>query len=85
MIYFGTDGIRGVVGEDLTQEICFRCGNAVSKLKPKAKIMPVKGSLPSVTYKPMTEPRLIKTSPITKNNIADFTLLALICCHISIP
>lgn len=39
MIYFGTDGIRGIVGEDITQEICFRCGNAVSKLKPKAKII----------------------------------------------
>lgn len=39
MIYFGTDGIRGVVGEDLTQEICFRCGNAVSQLKTKAKIV----------------------------------------------
>lgn len=39
MIYFGTDGIRGIVGEDLTQEICFRCGNALSKLKSKAKIV----------------------------------------------
>ena len=39
MIYFGTDGIRGLVGEELTQEICFRCGNAVSRLKSKPKIV----------------------------------------------
>ena len=27
---FGTDGIRGVVGENLTAEIAFRVGQAVS-------------------------------------------------------
>jgi phosphoglucosamine mutase len=39
MIYFGTDGIRGIVGEELTQEICFRCGNALAKTKKYAKIV----------------------------------------------
>ena len=39
MIYFGTDGIRGVVGEELTQEICFRCGNALSMLTRRPKII----------------------------------------------
>lgn len=39
MIYFGTDGIRGIVGEDVTDEVCFKCGNAVASLKKKAKII----------------------------------------------
>lgn len=29
--YFGTDGIRGVAGIDLTAEFCFRLGEAVKK------------------------------------------------------
>ena len=39
MIYFGTDGIRGTVGEDITQEIAFRCGNSLASLKPNLKIV----------------------------------------------
>ena len=39
MIYFGTDGIRGVVPTDLTQEVCTKCGNALASLKPNAKII----------------------------------------------
>ena len=30
--YFGTDGIRGVAGEDLTAELAFRLGEAVGFL-----------------------------------------------------
>lgn len=35
-IFFGTDGIRGVVNEDLTYSVAFKCGNALSnsKLRP---------------------------------------------------
>ena len=39
MIYFGTDGIRGVAVQDLTQEVCLKCGNAVGSLKSNAKII----------------------------------------------
>lgn len=39
MIYFGTDGIRGIVGESLTQEICFKCGNALTQIKKGCKII----------------------------------------------
>jgi len=39
MIYFGTDGIRGTVGEEITQEIAFRCGNSLASLKPNLKIV----------------------------------------------
>ena len=39
MIYFGTDGIRGVVGSEITQEICTKCGNAVANLKQGANII----------------------------------------------
>lgn len=39
MIYFGTDGIRGVAVSDITQEVCLKCGNALGSLKNKAKII----------------------------------------------
>ena len=39
MIYFGTDGIRGTVGEEITQEIAFKCGNALASLGKKLKIV----------------------------------------------
>lgn len=39
MIYFGTDGIRGVVGTEITQDICQKCGNAVACLKKGANII----------------------------------------------
>ena len=39
MIYFGTDGIRGVAVSDITQELCSKCGNALASLKHKAKII----------------------------------------------
>ena len=38
-IYFGTDGIRGVVNKDLTYEVCYKCGNALASLNPNAKIL----------------------------------------------
>ncbi len=37
--YFGTDGIRGLVPEELNNEIAFHLGNALTTLKPKAKIV----------------------------------------------
>lgn len=39
MIYFGTDGIRGVAVDDITQEVCMKCGNALGSLKKNAKII----------------------------------------------
>lgn len=39
MIYFGTDGIRGIVGKELTYEICYKCGNALTRTKDKPKIL----------------------------------------------
>ena len=60
MIYFGTDGIRGIVGEDLTQEICFRCGNAVSKLKPKAKIIGTRPNQSVMVYMCILTPVISK-------------------------
>ncbi len=41
--YFGTDGIRGVVGKALTHELAFRCaascGYLLKKSNPKAKVI----------------------------------------------
>lgn len=31
-IFFGTDGLRGVVGKDLSFDIAFKCGNSLSQL-----------------------------------------------------
>ncbi len=38
-VFFGTDGIRGVVNNFLTQDLAFKCGNAVAQEKHKAKIL----------------------------------------------
>ncbi|MBR5783444.1 MAG: phosphoglucosamine mutase [Clostridia bacterium] len=41
--YFGTDGIRGVVGKALTPELAFRCaascGHLIKRQNPKAKVI----------------------------------------------
>ena len=34
-VFFGTDGLRGVVGEELSYDIAYRVGNALSSLSPK--------------------------------------------------
>ena len=38
-IFFGTDGLRGKVNEDLTQDIAYKIGNALSILKENPKII----------------------------------------------
>ena len=38
-IFFGTDGIRGIVGEDLSYNIALKCGNALGQLKKNCKIL----------------------------------------------
>ena len=32
-LYFGTDGLRGIVNEDLSFDLAYKCGNALSTLK----------------------------------------------------
>ncbi len=38
-VFFGTDGIRGVVNNFLTQDLAIKCGNAVAQEKHNAKIL----------------------------------------------
>lgn len=38
-LFFGTDGLRGVVNEDLTYEIAYKCGNALSVLQEKPTVV----------------------------------------------
>ena len=38
-LFFGSDGLRGKVNEDLTFDIAYKIGNALSVLKDKAKIV----------------------------------------------
>lgn len=47
MKYFGTDGIRGVFGQNLTGLVAFRCGNAISKLKPNCRVIIGRDNRPS--------------------------------------
>lgn len=39
MIYFGTDGIRGIVKTELTTDIAFKCGLALTKITKKPKVL----------------------------------------------
>lgn len=47
MKYFGTDGIRGIYTKELTGLVAFRCGNAISCLKPNCKIIIGRDNRPS--------------------------------------
>ena len=38
-IFFGTDGIRGIVNDSLTFDLAYKCGNALAGLKSNAKII----------------------------------------------
>lgn len=38
-IFFGTDGIRGIVGEDLSYSLALKCGNAIAQLKSSCKVL----------------------------------------------
>ena len=38
-IFFGTDGIRGVVNEELTYNVAFKCGNSVGSSKENPTIL----------------------------------------------
>ena len=35
-VFFGTDGVRGVVNNDLTEELAQMVGNALARAKKKA-------------------------------------------------
>lgn len=38
-VFFGTDGIRGKVNDDLSYDVAYKCGNAVAAKYPNAKIL----------------------------------------------
>lgn len=38
-VFFGTDGIRGVVGQDLTYNLALMCGNAIATVKKGCKVI----------------------------------------------
>ena len=46
-IYFGTDGLRGVYGEEITPSIAFKCGNSLSRFCKNKKV--IIGKDPRVT------------------------------------
>lgn len=38
-LFFGTDGLRGKVQEDLSFDVCYKCGNALGVKYPNSKII----------------------------------------------
>ena len=38
-IYFGTDGLRGIYGEELTPGLAFKCGNSLSRFCENKKVI----------------------------------------------
>ncbi len=38
-IYFGTDGLRGIYGEEITPSIAFKCGNSLSRFCENKKVL----------------------------------------------
>lgn len=38
-IYFGTDGLRGIVNEDLSFDIAYKCGNALATVKESPTVL----------------------------------------------
>lgn len=38
-IYFGTDGLRGIYGEEISSSLAFKCGNSLSRLCNKKKVI----------------------------------------------
>ena len=49
-LFFGTDGLRGKVNEDLTQDIAYKIGNALSILKERPTIIIGSDTRVSNTY-----------------------------------
>ena len=49
-VFFGTDGIRGVVNEDLNFDIAYRCGHALASEGKKVKIIIGRDTRVSGTY-----------------------------------
>lgn len=38
-VFFGTDGLRGIVNEDLSYDVAYKCGNALSSLKTNPTVL----------------------------------------------
>ncbi len=38
-LFFGTDGLRGIVNEDLSYDIAYKCGNALSAIKKEPTVL----------------------------------------------
>lgn len=38
-VFFGTDGLRGKVNDDLSYEVAYKCGNALARKYPNAKVL----------------------------------------------
>ncbi len=38
-IYFGTDGLRGIYGEEISPNIAYKCGNSLARLCNKKKVL----------------------------------------------
>ncbi len=49
-VFFGTDGLRGIVGQDLNFDVAFKCGNSLSQTQKKAKVLLGRDTRTTGTY-----------------------------------
>lgn len=49
-IFFGTDGIRGKALEELSFDLAYKCGNAISQIKPHCNVLIGRDSRTSGSY-----------------------------------
>lgn len=71
--YFGTDGIRGIVGEDFDEEFFIKLGYAISKLQKNAKILIARDTRPNGV---MIKDNLIKGLCSNKVKVLDAGIIS---------
>lgn len=49
-VFFGTDGLRGIVGQDLNFDIAYKCGNSLSQTMKKRKVLVGRDTRKTGTY-----------------------------------
>lgn len=71
--YFGTDGIRGIVGEDFNEEFFVKLGYAISKLQKNAKILIARDTRPNGV---MIKENLVKGLCFNKTKVYDADIIS---------
>lgn len=49
-VFFGTDGLRGIVGQELTGDVAYKCGNSLSQIMKKGRVVIGRDTRQTGTY-----------------------------------